>query len=39
MKVRPVEAELFHAGRRMYLQTAVTTLMVSSRNFAKERNE
>jgi len=39
MKIRPVEAELFHTGRRMDLQTAVTTLIVSSRNFAKARNE
>ena len=39
MKVSPVEAELFHAGRRMDLQTAVTILIVSSRNFAKARHE
>jgi len=35
MKIRPVGAELFHAGR----QTYITKLIVATRNFANASNE
>jgi len=34
MKIRPVGAELFHAGRRTEGQTDMTKLTVTFRNFA-----
>jgi len=34
MKIRPVGAVLFHAGRRTNVQTDMTKLIVTFRNFA-----
>jgi len=36
MKIRPVGAELFHAGRRTDERTDMTKLIVAFRNFANE---
>ena len=38
MKIRPVGAELFHAGRRTYRRKDMTKLIVAFRNFAKAPN-
>jgi hypothetical protein len=43
VKIRPLRAELFHAGGRMERKTdekiAMTKLIVAFRNFAKARDE
>jgi len=36
LKIRPVGAELYHAGRRTDRQTDITKLIVAFRNFANE---
>ena len=35
MKIRPAEAELFHADGRTYRQTDMTKLIVAFRNFCE----
>jgi len=38
MKIRPVEAELFHASRRTDGQTDMTKFLVAFRNFSPEKD-